>query len=87
MSTKNEKPQPGDSVILLGLPPKFLDDLPEEDQMAISAKIGKVVRLEEYDELGRAELSFHDSDGNGHSIWVYPQFYRTLSETELPTKN
>jgi len=46
----------GRKVILTGLPPGFLDDLPEEDQRAISAVVGKAVKLLGYDQDGRAEL-------------------------------
>jgi len=51
-------------------PRGLLDDLPKEDQKAISEIVGKPVRLNEYDDDGRAELKFTDSDGGIHFIYV-----------------
>ena len=51
---------------------EFLDDLPEEDQVAINAAIGKPVLFNELDEHGRAELEFRDSKGIKHLIWLDP---------------
>lgn len=59
-----------EKVILTGLPPRFLDDLPIEDQEAIRAVIGKALVLNEYDEDGRAELEFRDKNGVVHFIYV-----------------
>lgn len=73
----NPRPLPGEMVILIGLPIRFLDDLPSEDQEAISAVLGKPVHLSGYDEDGRAELEFTDSEGNGHTIWVTPNFIKS----------
>ena len=74
-------PKPGDTVVLKSVPPGLLDGLPEEDQRAIEAIVGKPVLLVEYDEDGRAELEFDDPfDGvpgtcnHTHSIWVAPEF-------------
>jgi hypothetical protein len=85
--TPMNAPKPGEKVVLKSLPPGLLDGLPEEDQRAISAIVGKPVLLLEYDEDGRAELHFDDPfDGirgtwnHTHSIWVAPEFiepYRT----------
>ena len=52
----------GRNVILKALPSGFLDDLPVEDQRAISEIVGKPVMLNEYDADGRAELEFTDSE-------------------------
>jgi hypothetical protein len=73
-NARDKKPKPGDKVVLIGLPPGFLDDLPMEDQAAISDAVGKVIVLNEYDEDGRAELEFKDRNGNIHFIWVSPDF-------------
>jgi hypothetical protein len=73
---RDKKPKPGDMVVLTEVPPGFLDDLPIEDQQAISEVVGKPIRLNDYDEDGRAELEFTDRDGNGHFIWVSPKFIR-----------
>jgi hypothetical protein len=52
------KPQPGDKVVLKALPAGFTDDLPEDEQRAISARIGRPIMLMGYDRDGRAELEF-----------------------------
>jgi len=59
----------------------LLEDLPEEDQRAITAIVGKPVTFVGYDEDGRAELEFDDPfDGRTkpysptHSIWVAAEF-------------
>jgi hypothetical protein len=66
------KPAPGDMVTLSEIPSGLLDDLPEEDQRAISEIVGKPVRLNEYDHAGRAELEFVDGEGVLHFIYVSP---------------
>jgi hypothetical protein len=72
--TRKMKPKAGDRVILNGLPPKFLDDLPKSDQVAVANAIGTAVLLLAYDEDGRAELEFADSAGTIHSIFVDPKY-------------
>jgi hypothetical protein len=52
--------QIGGKVVLVAVPPGLLDGLPEEDQRAITAIVGKPVDLVGWDELGRAELHFDD---------------------------
>jgi len=69
--TKN--PKPGQKVILKTLPPGFIDDLPTEDQQAISAVVGKQIRLNRYED-GRAELEFTDAEDVIHVIYVDPSF-------------
>jgi hypothetical protein len=64
------KPIPGDTVILRELPRGFVGDLPMEDQKAISEIVGKPVQLNEYDDDGRAELEFTDTNGIIHLIYV-----------------
>jgi hypothetical protein len=76
MSSHTQKPNPGDQVILLKLPPGFLDDLPIEDQAAIKAVIGKPVLLSQFDADGRAELSFTDASDVHHLIYVSPNLIR-----------
>jgi hypothetical protein len=58
-----------------------LEGLPQEDQNAIVAIVGKPVSLVDYDEDGRAELHVDDpfdvrtdDDSHRHSIWVAPEF-------------
>jgi hypothetical protein len=76
MSPENRKPKPGDSVILTEVPPGMLDDLPIEDQQAISEVVGKPILLNEFDDAGRAELEFKDRNGEIHFIYVSPEFIR-----------
>ena len=76
MDAENTKPKPGETVVLTQVPPGMLDDLPAEDQQAITEIVGKPVLLVEYDGDGRAELEFQDRDGNFHFIYVSPRFIR-----------
>ena len=81
MGVPEGKPRPGETVVLTRIPPGLLNGLPQEDQKAIAAIVGKPVLLVEYDEDGRAELHFDDPfdarvDGysHTHSIWVAAEF-------------
>jgi hypothetical protein len=81
MSVELDKPNVGESVVLVAVPPGLLDGLPDEDQRAITAIVGKPVMLVGYDEDGRAELHFPDpfdvqtdEYSHTHSIWVAPKF-------------
>ncbi len=62
---------------MTGLPSGFLDDLPAEDQLAISSAVGKLIILKGYDEDGRAELEFEEKDGTTHLIFVNPVFVKS----------
>jgi len=64
----------GQKAILTALPAGFLDDLPEEDQRAISAVVGTPVSLVGFDDIGRAELEFQEQDGTFHTIFVAQEF-------------
>jgi hypothetical protein len=81
MTTPRRRPKKtltaGRNVILKALPPGLLDNLPLEDQRAISEIVGKPVMLNEYDADGRAELEFADSEGVIHFIYVDPKFIET----------
>ena len=75
------KPRAGDIVVLITVPPGLVDGLPDEDQRAINAIVGKPVMLVGYDGDGRAELEFPDpfdgkpgSYSHTHTIWVSPEF-------------
>jgi len=74
------KPNPDEMVVLIKVPPGMLDDLPPEDQQAIAAVVGKPIRLNEYDDTGRAELEFKDRDGHLHYIWVAPEFIKAAHQ-------
>jgi len=76
MNPQDKRPKPGEKVVLTEVPPGLLDDLPEEDQQAIRAVVGKPILFNEYDEDGRAGLEFTDADGNCHFIYVSPGFIR-----------
>jgi hypothetical protein len=70
------KPKPGDEVVLKALPPGFLNDLPGDEQRAISARIGRPIRLMGYDRDGRAELEFMAQDDSIHTLNVDLKFIR-----------
>jgi hypothetical protein len=74
MSKKREKQKLGEMVVLKKLPPGFLDDLPKEDQVAISAIVGETIISKGYDKEGRAELEFAEKNGTIHFIYVSPEF-------------
>jgi len=74
MKRRKRRPKPGERVIPKELPLGFTDDLPEEDQRAISAVVGKPILLNKYERDGRAELEFTDNEGVGHFIYVDPKF-------------
>ena len=68
-------------VLLKSIPPGLVDGLPQDDQNAIVAIIGKPVLLVGYDDDSRAELHFDDPFDGGaddyshtHAIWVAPVF-------------
>jgi hypothetical protein len=79
MGSMQRRAKPGEMVILTGLPAGFVDDLPPEDQKAITQIIGQPVRLEGFDDDGRAEVEFTDSKGVFHFLYVDPRFIRPVS--------
>ena len=74
MTSRRNRPKPGDMVFLTEIPPGLLDGLPPEDQEAIADVKGKLILLWQYDENDRAELEFTDRNGVIHSIFVRPDF-------------
>jgi len=76
---ENIKPKPGDTVVLIEVPPGLLNDLPIEDQHAINEVVGKPVLLNEYDDAGKAVLEFKDRNGYFHFIYVNPAFIRAVN--------
>ena len=64
----------GDEVVLSEAPAVLLNGLPEEDQIAIKAQVGKKLKLNEFDAFGNAELEFIDQAGVIHFIWVEPKY-------------
>ena len=89
--TEGDRPRAGERVVLVAIPPGLLDGLPDEDQRAIVAIVGKPIQFVGYDDIGRAELEFDDpfdprteryshTHTDTHTIWVEPKFvdrYRT----------
>ena len=70
-------PSAGQKVVLIKLPPGLIDNLPAEDQKAISEVVGKPVLLNAYGEDGRAELEWWDyREDVGHFIYVDPTFIK-----------
>ncbi len=61
--------RPGDLVKLESVPSSLLEDLPEEDQVAIRNIIGHTVMFVGYSH-GQVEIEFKDDSGSYHSIWV-----------------
>jgi hypothetical protein len=80
-NTENINPKPGDTVILVDVPPGMLSRLPKEDQEAIKEVVGKPVMLNEYDDAGRAELEFKDRGGEIHFIYVAPEFIKLFRQS------
>ncbi len=81
-SANRLRPKPGDMVVLTEIPPGLLDDPPVEDQTAIADVIGKPIRLNGYDENGRAELKFRDRNGTIHLIYVKRDFIAEHPQAE-----
>jgi len=79
-SADNTRPKPGDKVVLIAVPSGMLNDLPPEDQKAITKVVGKPILLTGYDEDGRAELEFQDDSADTHFIYVSPEFIRKAVE-------
>jgi hypothetical protein len=76
MNKKRTKQMLGEMVVLMKLPPGFLEGLPKEDQVAISAVVGKAIVLKGYDKDGRVELEFTEKNGTIHFIYLSPEFIR-----------
>ncbi len=74
--------KPGSTVALVEAPSDLLDGLPKEDQEAITEAVGKPIRLNGFDEDGRAELEFVDRTGVVHVIFVKPDLISAYSQAE-----
>jgi hypothetical protein len=82
MTSIQRKPTAGAIVVLIEVPGGLLDGLPIEDQEAIKEAAGKPIRLNRYDEDGRAELEFIDRNGVIHALFVKPDFISTYKQCE-----
>ena len=81
--TKIVRLRAGERVVLVAVPPGLLDGLPDEDQRAITAIVGKPIKLIGYDDIGRAELEFDDPFNDSiHTIWVKPEFIQRDGATQ-----
>jgi hypothetical protein len=69
-------------VVLVGLPPGFLDDLPLEEQLGISEMVGKPIKfcgITSTSSWERAELEFSDRKrGMNHTLYVDPSYIRIV---------
>ncbi|HUJ30460.1 MAG TPA: hypothetical protein VLY23_04220 [Candidatus Acidoferrum sp.] len=73
----------GQRVVLKVLPPGLIDGLPEEDQQAISAVVGKPTIFERYERNGTAKLEFMANDETMHMIWVEPKYIRVWRPSSI----
>lgn len=82
VTTIQRKPKAGATVLLIEVPKGMLEGLPPEDQEAIVDAVGKPIRLNTYDEDGRAELEFVDRNGVVHFIYVKPDFISAYTQAD-----
>jgi hypothetical protein len=83
MTIEVKQSKPGDMVVLVGLPPGFLDDLPLENQIAIRDVTGKPIRycgITITSTWQRVELEFHENSERGHTLYVDPSFIRAIAD-------
>jgi hypothetical protein len=76
--TRDDPPRPGDLVLLAGVPEGLIDDLPPEDQHALVMAVGTYVVFVGWDEGGRAEVQFEDSERGIHFLYVAAHFVKTV---------
>lgn len=62
----------GDYVRIVDIPEEIPEGLPEEDQIAIRAQVGKIMVIQDFNNDGAAELEFVDDAGHIHTIWIDP---------------
>ena len=72
------------------LPPGFIDDLPSEDQRAISAIVGVPIRFTSVDEIGRLRLEFTELNGPKefiyHAIFVDRKYVAAVKDKSKKRK-
>jgi hypothetical protein len=70
----------GDPVVVTHLPAGWLDDLPPEDQAAITAILGRRIQFSEYDadHDGYVEVVFVDDRGQTHFMNVRAELVRRV---------
>lgn len=64
----------GDHIRIIEIPEGLPEGLPEEDQVAIYAQVGKVLVVQGFEMDGSAELEFVDDAGHIHTIWINPNY-------------
>jgi hypothetical protein len=70
----------GDSVKIVEIPAYLPLGLPQEDQYAIQAQVGKTLTILDFNQSGEAEFEFVDeATGSIHTIWLSPYFLEKLS--------
>ncbi len=74
----------GDHVKVIEIPEWLPEGLPEKDQIAISAQVGRVLIVEGFGEDGSVELEFIDDAKHIHTIWVAPNCLER--QTSGPTR-
>lgn len=57
---------------IVDIPEEIPEGLPEEDQIAIRAQVGKIMVIQDFNNDGAAELEFVDDAGHIHTIWIDP---------------
>lgn len=68
----------GDDVLYISVTDQLLKGLPKEDQEAIKAQEGKIMKVLAFDEHGYVEMEFQyerkaDSEITFHTIWAEPR--------------
>ncbi len=70
----------GTKVRMPVAPKDLLSGLPEEDQSAIRAVIGKELTVKDFDKYGHVELHFLDKNDTFHYIWVRPSVLEVVND-------
>lgn len=73
LDSQGEPLRHGDKVVYLDAREDLLRGLPASDQEVIKAQVGKVVKVEGFDDYGHVELVFTDAEEIIHFIWVEPE--------------
>ena len=71
----------GTKVRMLAAPEELIFGLPESDQSAIQAVVGKKLTVEGFDKYGHVELRFKDKGKIIHYIWVSPSALQVVSQS------
>lgn len=69
----------GDVVVVTDITKSLINDLPEDDQLAINSIIGKALKILDITESNFAEIEFIYDD-NIHTIWLELEYLKLISE-------